>query len=389
MNLSTPTLNALAKLRPPFARSATFLYPFTNEGLVNPGITVQMPAGEPVVAAGAGTVVDVYRQLPIYQVSDNTLLKAVVYYVVIAHGGLVFTTVAGLSGVNVVKGSTVQRGQRIGTMSSDNLFVAAQIDNKAINPLTLNKHWAIQNSAFVVGQGNKIRFAPDQLLRDLSNGIVVFLHNGIKYFKQAVAPTPFLVNIAFNGDGTKTGSAATGITADDYWNDYLPEDFQALVDSACYYPYLGSFGIQAYDFTAQPVLHLSDYAGNRNQVLLERVAPMLSAANSGLSWDAMLARWIGGYLGPVPYENIFRLRNVPPGTYTLYLYANAGTLGSASTFYVSINSGTPTVLTNNPVLTPAFIEHYNYVKIDVTLARNDALTIKTIGYLSGLQLQRI
>ena len=40
MNLSTQTLLTLAKLRPPFARSALLLFPFTGEGRVNAGITV-------------------------------------------------------------------------------------------------------------------------------------------------------------------------------------------------------------------------------------------------------------------------------------------------------------------------------------------------------------
>jgi len=42
MNISTESLLSLAKLRPPFARSALLVVPYSQEGNANPGITVEM-----------------------------------------------------------------------------------------------------------------------------------------------------------------------------------------------------------------------------------------------------------------------------------------------------------------------------------------------------------
>jgi len=183
----------------------------------------------------------------------------------------------------------------------------------------------IQNSNVVTGQGGKIRFAPDRITRDLSAGVSAVLNNGIRYFKQLVSPTPFLVSIAFNGDGSKVGLGATGYAADDYWNVYTPADFLATAESCCY-----TSGFTFYSFSDLPVLALNDYSNTLCPAILERVAPLYSAASSGSSWDNMLKAWVGGYSGPIPYENTFRFRNLVAGAYDLYLYADRGTFPAAS-----------------------------------------------------------
>lgn len=381
MNYSTASLLSISKLRPPFARSALLLFPFTPEGRINAGITVEMVVGEPAVAPGTGTVRKIYSELPRWSHSDPALDTTVVRHVVIDHGNEVTTTVGGMSSVDVIEGQTVYRGDRLGTLLTNQLFVAAALRKKAVNPLMLNAHWIPQNSNVVTGQGGKIRFAPDKLVRDISRGITVVLNGGRRYFQQLLAPAPLLVNIAFNGDGSKAGRAATGYTEEDYWNVYTPSDFYATVAYSCYY--------SGYEFSDAPVLHLQDFTDTASPVILQRVAPLFSAAGTAASWDAMLACWVGGYLGPVPYENTFILRNLPAGTYDLYLYANQGAVPNASIFYASVNAGLPTTLANNPIVTPVFAEGSNYVKFTLVVPTDGWVTFKAVGYLSGLQLQRV
>lgn len=399
MNISTESLLVLAKLRPPFARSALLLFPCTGEGRVNAGITVDMVVGEPAVAPGTGTVTKIYPALPQWQTSDPVLQTTATQHVIIDHGQGVTTLVAGLRTVSLIQGQTIYRGDVMGDLLGTQLFFSVTLGKKTFNPLTLNKHWLPQNSNVVVGQGRMIRFAPDRIVRDLSQGITVFWNNGIKYFKQLLTPTPLLINIDFNGDGTKTGLAATGISATDYWNVYTPVDFWSTVTYACYYyPYsyygywfgygYGYGTLDFYAFNEAPVLCLQNYANERSPVLLQRIAPLFSAAGSAASWDNMLKTWVGGYLGMVPYENTFRIRNLPAGTYDLFLYANQGVFPTASTFYVAVNTGLPAAQSNSPIVTPTFVEGSNYVKFQLVVPANGYITFKAVGYLSGLQLQR-
>lgn len=386
MSISSATLSIIRKLRLPSARSAYLLFPYSTEGNVNDGITVQTMIGEPAVAPGTGAVTRIYTEMPKWQTSDAQLKRTTVKHVVIDHGGLVTTVVGGLSNVSVLQGQTVYRGDELGDLFTNQLFISASINSRSVSPTSLNNHWLPQNGGVVIGQGGKIRFAPDRLLRNLANNVTATLTAGIKYFDQLTGANPLLINIAFNGDGSKVGYGAVGYTTEDYWNIYTPVDFEAIASSSCYYY---SLGLGYYDFSAAPVLNISDYNDTQSPVVLERVAPTFSAASSGPSWDNMLKSWIGGWLGPVPYENTFRIRNIPAGNYELYLYANKGTVGSESTFYVSVNAGLPTIQANNPTVNPSFIEGQNYMLFSLTVPSNGYITLKTVGYLSGLQLKRV
>ena len=390
MSFSTNTLSALTQLRPPFARSALLLFPFTPEGRANSGITVETLLGEPAVCPGSGVVKQISTSLPQWQTNNAELRAAVVSHIEIDHGSGVTTVVGGLSSVSVKSGQNVYRGDKLGDLFTNQLFIAAYVGRKAVNPLAINSHWIPQNSGVVTGQGGKLRYAPDRLLRDLSHGWVVLLRGGIRYFTHWLHPPYLLVNVAFNGDGSKAGLGATGQTSADHWNVYTPSDFLAIASAACYYYYYSYYGIEAsYEYTNASVLYLNDYTNHLSSVFLERVAPLFSAASSASSWDNMLKRWVGGYIGPLPYENTFRLRNLAAGTYRLYLYANQGSYPTATTFYVSVNYGSPTAQSNSPIVTPVFVEGSNYVKYTLTVPAKGFITFKAVGYLSGLQLERV
>ena len=84
----------LAQLRPPFARSALFLFPYASEGFANNGITVELPLAEPAIAPGGGAVKRVWTAFPQWRVSNTDLAKRPVIHVTIDHGSGVETTIA-------------------------------------------------------------------------------------------------------------------------------------------------------------------------------------------------------------------------------------------------------------------------------------------------------
>ncbi len=191
-----------------------------------------------------------------------------------------------------------------------------------------------------------------------------------------------LFNVAFNGNGEKTGLAVAGIGPADYWNVYTPVNFATTYSYACY-----SGGAQSFPLT--PAVFLLDYAQNKSPVWLERLSPLYNIAGSAVTWDEMLDYWIGGYAGPTPYVNTFNVRGLPPGNYAVYFYANQGSGAQVSTFMVSVNGGAPTSLTNNPTSTQAFLEGENYVVFNVLLPYGGKITVQAIGYWSGLQIVRV
>ena len=383
MDVSGLTLIVLRKLRPPFARSAQLLFAYRLDASAYNGITVGMPAGEPAVAAGAGTVKEIFSAQRVWPSTDPVLTDASTQHVLIDHGGSVTSLIGGLGSVSVGLGQKVARGDVIGTPLGSQLFFSIYVGRKTVNPATISSHWQPQNGNEVVGQGGFIRFSPDHIVRDLSGSVAVTLTNGIRYFTNLFSPpAQRLLNIAFNGNGSKTGAAATG-SAGDFWNVYVPVDFNATVAAGCNF-----YSFSFYTFSSAAVLQLQDSTGAACGIILERVAPMFSAAASGASWDALLHDWIGGYVGPVPYENTFRLRNLAAGSYSLCLYAQQGTAPNASTFYVSVGNGSPTVISNSPAGATAYTQGDNYVYFNLSVPAGSYITFKAVGYLSGLQLKR-
>ena len=373
METSIATSNVLKRLRPPFARSAQLISSYTLSS-ATPGITVALPAGEPAIAAGSGAV---------QTVRPSPFNGAAALAITIDHGSGVTTTTAGLTGSAVTPGSQVLRGDLLGSPLTGHVLFSASVGGIPVDPLRLNRHWLPQNANVVTGQGGYIRFAPDRMLRDLSGGIAATVTGGVTYFTNLLAaPAPLLLNVAFNGDGSKTGSAATGSTGD-FWNVYAPVDFTATVSSSCS---TNPYNFYVYEGEAAFNLNTSD--GVPSSAFIERIAPLFSAAGSGSSWDNMLKFWVGGYLGPVPYENSFRLRNLTAGQYTVYLYGSQGTYPASSTFYVSLNNSSPVALSTYPQGDVAFVPGHNYVSVSFSVPAGGYITIKAVGYLSGLQVQR-
>lgn len=378
---SSEMRRVLQRLRPPSARSMSLQYAFSLTTNFNPGYTLELEAGEPAVAPGAGTVKAIGQAVPSWSHNAGTALsQGVPWQVVIDHGFGINTVVHGLASVAVRTGQPVNRGDTLGTLFSTQIFFAMLSGGKAYDPAGINSHFKTQNGNQVLGQGGRLRFAPDYIVRDFANGIQTFIANGIAYFTRC--DDPFLLNVDFNGNGTKSGLAATGIGTGDYWNIIDPQDFiSTFVYALC------MSEPNAEVFNLNPVIQLYDYANNLSAVrLVRQVQGNFSGTTA--SFDAMLGTWLGGYAGAIPHENTFDVRNLPTGTYDIYIYANDQSGANTSTFTVTVNGASPQVKVNATTGASAFIEDSNYVVFEVAVSLGDIVTVQTEGFLSGMQIIR-
>jgi hypothetical protein len=374
----------LRRLRPPCARPTTLAFGFTYAQRISPGYTLVFPPGETVLAPGDGRIAAVGPLPPFWAFSAGSdYATATTLQVVLEHGSGVKTVLHGLSTVSVQVGQRVARGDLIGTPQTQEVFFALLYNDQPFDPSSINRHFQPQDGRFVVGQGGNLRFAPDFSLRDFADGLYETIVGGWHYFYDlACAQNSMLISIAFNGNGSKIGPAVVGISSSDYWNNYEPVGFgpQLVVGN-------GS-NCTGYLFLIDPVAFLLDHAEADTTVWLERQS-MVADRGTSAWFDPMLSRWAGAYSGATPLENTFSLRGVPAGDYTLYLYANQGTLPDTSTFYVSVNEDAPTVKSNAPTGIAAFVEDANYVAFDLSLSEESVIHITSYGFIAGLQLFRI
>jgi hypothetical protein len=280
-------------------------------------------------------------------------------------------------------GPTITRGQVLGYPASGEVFFAIEIDRTFVNPAAVNEFFAPRDGSIFYQQPNFISQAP-AVVKQLISTVSEVLYSGLNYFVPAPSPL-VLVNIDFNGDGTKKGLAAVGSGDDDYWNVYDPIDFYTSAYACAYYYPTPTFGAI---FNAPMLVPLKDYQQRARKIYLERVAPLSAVSGVAASWDAMLGTWIGGYSGITPYVNTFKLRGLPSGNYTLYLYSDQGTVPSVSYFQVTV--GTTTLTGNtNPTGALSFLENDNYVAFDLSLGYRSVVEITASGYLAGLQIRRM
>lgn len=364
----------LRKLRPPYGQAAQVLYSFSATPPVNLGLTLGVPIGAPLMAAGDG-VVDLIS--PVGARWKNTLGPSRMNAVRIDHGRGIKTWVHGLGAINVGYGP-VTRGQVLGLAALGQVFFGFEQDGKLLNPIRINPHFAIQDGYLSPAEQQALRPAPDLVTRTLTT-IASLLGTGITYLLPG-APDAVRFNLDFNGDGTKTGAAVTGV-AGDRWQSIFPLDFAGTVG------YAVCPGSQ--QFPAAQGLFLEDYAGRSTRVYLQRTT-LTAAAGSGTFFDPMLCTWMGGYTGLVPKLNSFTIRNLPRGTYRLYVYANGGPSSPATTtVYCAVDGGAPTNQAMVPTATLAWLANENYVKFDgLVVANKGQVSVSVYGYLAGLQLER-
>ena len=104
-----------------------------GDGRNHPGIDIDGVTGDPVVAAGGGTVVMAGAAPAAYSGYGNLVM--------IDHGGGIATLYAHLSRVDVAMGQAVQQGQQIGAIGAtgfatgDHLHFEVRVANKPVDPM--------------------------------------------------------------------------------------------------------------------------------------------------------------------------------------------------------------------------------------------------------------
>src|SRR5271157_307866 len=366
----------LRKLRPPFIQATKVVYPYRKATPTNLGLTLQVVLGQPIVAAGDG-IVDLIAPLKALWQNDLGTINSVV--VRIDHGLGIKTLVHGLTTITAQYGP-VSRGQLLGYAAQTQVFFTVEYDSAFQDPTRINQHLGLMSGSLGFQKEGHLRQAPD-LITTTVTLIQSLLWHGIRYFIP-LAPVPVLFNLDFNGQGNKTGPARIGFSPSDVWNAVTALDF-APIPVAPYYGYCAG-GVT---FPAAMGLFLNDYHGSPTKVFLERD---LLTASSGVAsfFDPMLNSWVGGYTGVTPKLNSFTVRNLPKGTYDVYVYANGGTTSDPSTVYTSVNGGAPLMQTINTTGATGWVENGNYVHTQQIVPPAGQLIFVVYGYLSGIQLLR-
>lgn len=346
------------------------VYPYSALAPINHGYTLSIPAGTPVVAAGDGKV-DLVTIATANWLNDLGITATGL--VRIDHGLGIKSYFHGL--VPSVNFGTVSRGQLIGYTAYGQSFFGLEINGNLQDPASVNPSFGVQDGNLNPARQGFVRQAPD-LVTSTVTDIAGRLLSGIRYF---FPPTPATVrfNLDFNGQGNKTGPAVIG-AAGDQWMPVAPLAFSPTI--------VVGYCAGGETFPAPMGFFLNDYSGTATRVFLQRLNLV---SNSGLAslFDPMLSSWVGGFSGLTALVNSFNIRNLPGGTYDLYVYGADPGGTNTTNVYVSVGGGAPTVKT---YLGPgtSFVENTNYVHYSLSIPSKGLITLVVYGYLAGLQLQR-
>jgi hypothetical protein len=371
--VSAPRYSILKRLRPPYTQPVKVAYGFSRSAPTNYGLTLAIPAGQPLVSPGDGTV-ELITVMGAKWRNDLGLVRSLA--VRIDHGSGVKTYIHGLSQVAVHYGP-ITRGTLLGLAAQDQVFFGVEYDGALQDPTHINRYFGLMDGDLGYQKASKLHQAPDLITTAVSL-IESLLWQGIRYFIPPT-PVPVLFNLDFNGAGDKSGAAVVG-SPGDVWNAIPAMDFGALTN---YYNCYG--GVK---FPSSQGFFLNDLNGQATKVWFQR-GVLTAAAGQTPFFDPMLSTWVGGYTGITPLVNSFTLRNLPAGTYDLYVYANGGATNDSSTFYSSVDSAPPSIKTATPTLTAEWVEDANYVHFDsLAVPAKGSVTVAVYGYLAGLQLIR-
>jgi hypothetical protein len=387
MNYLKPVANTLKKFRSPFSRSTHLVYPYAFSNITNYGITLSVPNQESIIAPTSGYVARIWESLVDYCNTDETLISSRVICIEIRADSSVTCILRGLYTLNVTVGKQITRGDLLGSAKGSQIHFSIYVDSKPVDPLAINSQLKLQSGAILPSQAGKIRYAPDILPRDLSNGVTSVMHDSKRYFSKN---SGFLLNIDFNGNGTTIGNAAIGNTPTDYWNVYAPLDFTSTetVCNSVGYGYGYGYADYGYNighvFSSNPLIPLLNSDNTLSLAMLERVPPLTSDHGAVSGFSSLMSTYLGGE----SCANTFNLRNVPEGSYILYVYSNSATT-STSYIYASANGDTPTRFTLVNEVVSSYVENKNYIKLAVNVNFSRKVSFAVYGYLSGIQLLRV
>lgn len=392
-NLSPTTLPerwTLHKLRPPSRKPLYVLANFASS-TGSFGCVYRLSDGEPVISPGDGTVVSIrsifatWAYTPGNPVANQPRLE-----ITIDHGNNILTVVHGLDQSAVNSSQPVKRGDLLGSLAGGELFFQVKWLGTPYDPCTISRHFRVQDPRYSAGRTGYLRQGPDLLPVTVASDLAMVVAGGLHYFVNIFnQQPPFLINIDFNGSGTYSGPAAVGSDGD-YWNVYTPIDFLVLPTSCFCGVYYSTE--TCFNYSSSPSTALLNAQHTQVLAWMESVASLLQIDNGvTATWNAMLGTWIGGYAGDhVPIQSAFRLHELPPGTYNLYLYANETDLGNGSDYYVQVDNGPLQHLTTHPTGAVTFIAGDNYALFsNLQIVSGSIITVEAVGFLAGLQITRI
>lgn len=226
----------IASLRPPCAQNVTLRSGYSAHNPRQLGQVLVLPSlTEPITAPASGTVLSITRKgQGDWNHSAGDLDTHKTLEVRIDHGGYVSTVIHGLSTLNILVGQYVTRGDVLGYGKTTEFFCQLFYRNSPLDAATYSVFFRGLDGGKVTDKTRKLRSGPDFVSRALDRTMSILI-GGIRYFVDKYASKPeLLINIDFNGDGSKIGPAKNGITATDFWNVYEPVVFDTTSGYLCY-----------------------------------------------------------------------------------------------------------------------------------------------------------
>lgn len=379
--VTTNQQRVLDTLRAPSRYKSQILHNFATEGETCYGYVLRLDPNEPVLMPAQGKITSIRRVFADWPGLDEQYRSQFVYEASIDLGSDITVVITGLSAVSALRGVVYARGTEIGNPFITDILFSLRINGNPVSP-GVNKWMSRQDERWVPGQGGSLRAAPDITERVPAGTGLQKLVNGIRYYYDSWTAGSFSINVDFNGSGNKTGLAASGISASDYWNTFASGAFVYTTDpNACYCitysgPVCGKIP------NVPPATFLKAHNGKKTGVRLVRVAVASADAGSAAYFDPMLSTWIGSSLLAA---NEFSIEGLPSGNYTLHVYSAGPAVANSS---ITVTVGAPSTKTVTSIAGAYFLENSNYAKFTFTLASKQSVHLLCAGFLNGLQISR-
>jgi uncharacterized repeat protein (TIGR03803 family) len=189
----------------------------------------------------------------------------------------------------------------------------------------------------------------------------------------SLSAIPVFIDIDFDagsGPSAKSGFAATGKTANDFWNFYTRDD--------------GNGGWKT-----------SGYLANLSNVDTSSSGVGLTINNAPGAWNnGSSDHMYGGYIYPFSGNATFTLTNLPPGNYNIYLYSVDGNYDlSVGGSYIGNRTTSDWPLHSDPPVWQSGVQYGLFSNVAVTCGQSVVVTVKpgTAGWaiLSGMQIEPV
>lgn len=364
-------------IRSPITSESSIVVPFNP--VLNSGIVLEFDSGvESIVSPISGRITDIKR---VVQSWGNSLglSNNVAERVTITYGSGRKVVLDGIQDVKVSVGKVVSRGEFLGYSQSKYLNFSVLIDNSGVNPLSLNSRMHPRLS-FTALEKRVLQSSPCVIDKDYSTGIISStLHGSRIYDYPGLGIRPFSINVRIGSHKDFYGKAASGMSNTDFWNVYLPEEFNISVRNSCGLP--GSMS------TSRKGIYLKNNFSQDSTAYLSR--------NSNLSGDyfsdntVTFSNLYASGMGSEGDTGSFSVHQLVTGNYDFYFYGNKKSGLYSTSIVLTKNELSPESKSTNPTGIGYYLENDNYVKFSKSVLYSDIVEFSYTGYLSGFQIVRV